>query len=190
MVRGDGAPNSPVRAWRRGVRVALDVSARSALLPGFTDAHVHPVQGGLERLACDLSGCPADSAAYLRHIGDYTRAHPHLDWIQGGGWAMAAFPGGLPTARELDGVVPDRPVALANRDHHGMWVNTRALEAAGITASTPELPGGDGRSTAPATGPRARRPGSDGGVGAARPRAATVDDEARCSAGLPRGSAT
>jgi predicted amidohydrolase YtcJ len=49
---------------------------------------------------------------------------------------MAAFPGGLPTARELDTVVPDRPAALVNRDHHGMWVNTVALRAAGITAST------------------------------------------------------
>ena len=112
--------------------------AGGLLLPGFTDAHVHPVQGGLERLACDLSGLAPDRGAYLRHIGDYARAHPDLDWIQGGGWAMAAFPGGLPTARELDGAVPDRPVALANRDHHGMWVNTRALETAGITATTPD----------------------------------------------------
>lgn len=108
------------------------------LLPGFTDAHVHPVQGGLERLACDLSGLPFDRAAYLRHIRHYARSHPDLDWIQGGGWAMAAFPGGLPTARELDEVVPGRAVALANRDHHGMWVSSRALEVAGIAASTPD----------------------------------------------------
>jgi predicted amidohydrolase YtcJ len=51
---------------------------------------------------------------------------------------MAAFPGGLPTAAELDEVVPDRPVALVNRDHHGMWLNSRALEEAGITAHTPD----------------------------------------------------
>ena len=51
---------------------------------------------------------------------------------------MAAFPGGLPTARALDEVVADRPVALANRDHHGMWVNSRALQAAGITEGTPD----------------------------------------------------
>jgi predicted amidohydrolase YtcJ len=108
------------------------------LLPGFTDAHVHPVQGGLERLGCDLSGIPADRRAYLQHVRDHAAAHPGVDWIQGGGWAMAAFPGGLPTARELDEAVPDRPVALVNRDHHGMWVSSRALEAAGITAGTPD----------------------------------------------------
>ncbi|MBL0748411.1 amidohydrolase [Nocardioides baculatus] len=106
------------------------------LLPGFTDAHVHPVQGGLERLACDLSGLPVDRGAYLAHIASYAAAHPDLEWIQGGGWAMAAFPGGLPTAAELDEVVPGRAVALANRDHHGMWVSSRALSLAGITAAT------------------------------------------------------
>ena len=59
-------------------------------------------------------------------------------WILGGGWAMPAFPGGTPTAADLDAVVPDRPVFLPNRDHHGAWVNSRALELAGITAETPD----------------------------------------------------
>ena len=117
-----------------GARV-VDVDG-GLLLPGFTDAHVHPVQGGLERLACDLSGLPFERDAYLRHIADYALAHPDLEWIQGGGWAMAAFPGGLPTAADLDAAVPGRAVALANRDHHGMWVSSRALELAGITAAT------------------------------------------------------
>ena len=108
------------------------------LLPGFTDAHVHPVQGGLERLGCDLSGLPADPAAYLAHVADHARANPGQEWVQGGGWAMAAFPGGLPTAAVLDRAVPGRPVALVNRDHHGMWVSSRALELAGITARTPD----------------------------------------------------
>jgi predicted amidohydrolase YtcJ len=125
-----------VDAPTAGARV-VDV-AGGLLLPGFTDAHVHPVQGGLERLACDLTGQPAESGAYLDHVRAYAAAHPGLEWIRGGGWAMAAFPGGLPTARELDAAVPDRPVALVNRDHHGMWVNTATLRAAGITASTPD----------------------------------------------------
>jgi predicted amidohydrolase YtcJ len=112
------------------------------LLPGFTDAHVHPVQGGLERLGCDLSGLPADAGAYVRHVAEHVSTHPGEEWVQGGGWAMAAFPDGLPTARELDEVVGGRAVALANRDHHGMWVSSRALELAGVTASTPDPPDG------------------------------------------------
>ncbi len=53
-------------------------------------------------------------------------ATPTWEWILGGGWAMPAFPGGTPLAADLDTVVPDRPVFLPNRDHHGAWVNSRA----------------------------------------------------------------
>ena len=69
-------------------------------------------------------------------------AHPDREWIVGGGWSMSDFPGGIPTAAALDAVVSDRPVVLTNRDYHGAWVNSRALELAGITAATPDPPGG------------------------------------------------
>ncbi len=115
--------------------------AGGLLAPGFVDAHVHAVQGGLERTRCDLS--PGSTREdYLALIRTYAEAHPDLPWILGGGWAMAAFPGGTPTAADLDAVVPDRPVFLPNRDHHGAWVNTRAMELAGITDATPEPPHG------------------------------------------------
>ncbi|MDI3389216.1 amidohydrolase [Streptomyces sp. B-S-A8] len=107
------------------------------LIPGFQDAHVHPVGGGLEMGQCDLSGATT-LAAYRERIAAYARADPDAAWITGGGWAMEAFPGGLPTAAELDALVPDRPVYLVNRDHHGAWVNSRALERAGIDARTPD----------------------------------------------------
>jgi predicted amidohydrolase YtcJ len=55
---------------------------------------------------------------------------------------MPAFPGGTPTAADLDAVVPERPVFLPNRDHHGVWVNSRAMEIAGLDASTPDPPDG------------------------------------------------
>jgi predicted amidohydrolase YtcJ len=119
-----------------GARV-VDVGG-GLLSPGFVDAHVHAIQGGLERLRCDLSDVPVDEAAYLARVEEYAAEHPDAPWVHGGGWAMAAFPGGLPTRQALDAVVPDRPVALVNRDHHGMWVNSRALEAAGIHAGTPD----------------------------------------------------
>jgi predicted amidohydrolase YtcJ len=115
------------------------VDAEGGLLaPGFVDAHVHAVQGGLERIRCDLTGIPADQDAYLRAIGTYAADRPDEDWILGGGWAMAAFPGGTPTAASLDSAVADRPVFLPNRDHHGAWVNTMALRLAGITRDTPD----------------------------------------------------
>lgn len=126
--------------------------AGGLLAPGFTDAHVHPVQGGLERLRCDLTG-HSTREAYLAAIEAYAGAHPDADWILGGGWAMPAFPGGTPLAEDLDRVVPGRPVYLPNRDHHGAWVSSRALEMAGIDERTPDPPDGrierdaDGRPT-------------------------------------------
>ncbi|MGH3337082.1 MAG: amidohydrolase [Nocardioides sp.] len=119
-----------------------EVDLRGRLLaPGFVDAHVHPIQGGLERLRCDLSEHETREQ-YLTAVGDYAAAHPDVEWILGGGWAMPAFPGGTPTATDLDAVVPDRPVYLPNRDHHGAWVNSRALELAEVDARTPDPPHG------------------------------------------------
>jgi predicted amidohydrolase YtcJ len=119
-----------------------DVDLEGGLLaPGFVDAHVHAVQGGLERIRCDLSGVE-DRDGYLAAVASYAADHPDVPWILGGGWAMPAFPGGTPTAADLDQVVADRPVCLANRDHHGAWVNSRALELAGVDASTPDPPHG------------------------------------------------
>ncbi|HSJ20920.1 MAG TPA: amidohydrolase [Nocardioidaceae bacterium] len=105
------------------------------LLPGFQDAHVHPVQGGLERLRCDLSQIDTREG-YLAAIRAYADANPDRLWIGGGGWSMTVFGPEGPTAAELDAVVPDRPVFLPNRDHHGGWVNSRALELAGIDRHT------------------------------------------------------
>ncbi len=109
--------------------------AGGLVAPGFVDAHVHAVQGGLERIRCDLSGLFTRND-YLAAIGAYARANPDLPWILGGGWSMSAFPGGTPTAADLDAVVPDRPVFLPNRDHHGAWVNSVALARAGIDTNT------------------------------------------------------
>ncbi len=107
------------------------------LLPAFHDSHVHPVQAGTELNLCNLADL--DSVpAYLDRITSYAAEHPQRTWITGGGWSMDAFPGGVPTAALLDRVCPDRPIYLPNRDHHSAWVNTRALELAGIEARTPE----------------------------------------------------
>jgi predicted amidohydrolase YtcJ len=107
------------------------------LVPGFQDAHAHPVFGGLELGQCDLTGS-RDAEDYLRIVKAYADAHPAAEWIVGAGWAMEAFPGGTPTRQALDAVVPDRPAVLQNRDHHGAWVNSAALRRAGITERTPD----------------------------------------------------
>ncbi len=107
------------------------------VVPGFQDSHVHPPMGGVEMLRCDLT-VGRSRRDYLAIVSSYATAHPELEWIQGGGWSMPAFPNGLPSASDLDDVVGARPVYLPNRDHHSAWVSSRALELAGITADTPD----------------------------------------------------
>ncbi len=120
----------------RGPRTRVVELRGETVLPGFQDAHVHPLHGGRAMLLCDLHEAPWDRDAYLERIRAYAESNPGEPWILGGGWAMPAFPGGTPSRRDLDALVPDRPVCLQNRDGHGVWVNTRALELAGISAGT------------------------------------------------------
>jgi predicted amidohydrolase YtcJ len=114
----------------------IDVGGR-LLCPGFIDAHVHPLTGGLKRLRCDLADCAGPSEA-LAAVASYAADHPEAEWIWGGGWAIPWFPGGTPAAGDLDRVVPDRPALLYNADGHGAWVNSVALALAGIDAATPD----------------------------------------------------
>jgi len=136
------AIDADLSAWR-GPRTEVVDLAGGMLHAGFVDAHVHPIQGGLERLGCDLSGASA-AAEYLEVVARHAREHPARsevsgsEWITGGGWSMSSFPGGTPTAAALDAVVSDRPVLLFNRDHHGAWANSAALRVAGVDASTPD----------------------------------------------------
>jgi predicted amidohydrolase YtcJ len=107
------------------------------LVPGFQDAHVHPVSSGVDRLQCDLHDLHS-TEDYLLRVKTYAQEHPDREWILGGGWSMDVFPRGTPTKDLLDAVVPDRIVLLPNRDGHSTWVNGRALELAGITRGTPD----------------------------------------------------
>jgi len=113
---------------------AIDLDG-GTLLPGFIDSHAHPVFGGIQLRSCDLTDAETEPE-YLAIIAEYARANPDLKWISGGGWQMAAFPGGIPAKEALDAVVNDRPVYLPNRDGHGAWVNSKALELAGIGRNT------------------------------------------------------
>ncbi|MEO8462178.1 MAG: amidohydrolase [Chloroflexota bacterium] len=126
---------------RRGPRTrVVDLRGRS-VVPGFTDAHVHPVSAGLRHIQCDLDRFSTESEL-LDAISAYGRLNPERPLISGDGWSMETFPGGIARRETLDRIIPDRPVILYTRDGHGAWVNSRALELAGITAATPDPPNG------------------------------------------------
>lgn len=119
----------------------VDLKGRM-LMPSFQDVHIHPISGGVEASSCDLHGLTT-ADEYIAAIRKYAEAHPQEPWITGGGWLMSAFgPGGMPRRELLDAIVPDRPVFLSSSDGHTTWVNTRALELAGITNDTPDPPDG------------------------------------------------
>ena len=108
------------------------------LLPGFHDAHVHPVAAGIEELGCGLYDAQTvdDVLTKVRSC-----AASGTGWLVGGGWSLALFPpDGNPRKKLLDDIAPDRPVYLVGVDGHSAWVNSAALEEAGITASTPNPP--------------------------------------------------
>lgn len=107
------------------------------LLPAFRDGHVHPLWGGVDLGRLPLDHCD-DVGAVVAAVADYATRHPELDWIVGGPYRADVPPGGRGEAEWLDAVVADRPVVLSANDYHTMWVNSRALELAGIDADTPD----------------------------------------------------
>jgi predicted amidohydrolase YtcJ len=110
------------------------------LLPAFQDAHIHPVQGELTAARCDLNELTADR--FDEAIRRYAATHPDRDWVVGAGWSTTDFPDAAPTRGALDALVRDRPAFLWSRDGHSAWVNSRALQLAGVTADTPDPVGG------------------------------------------------
>jgi predicted amidohydrolase YtcJ len=114
----------------------VDLRGR-ALLPGFQDAHVHPAFAGITMISCNLIGAASLDEALAR-IAGYARAHPDREWIAGSGWRMEWFAGGTPDRHTLDQVTGGRPAYLSNRDGHGAWANTLALELAGVDKHTPD----------------------------------------------------
>ena len=129
---GESAPRTEFRENMRGRTV----------IPGLIDAHMHVMALGLAQLVVDLSDTRSLAEAQAK-IRAFTEANPERPWIVGRGWNQELWGlGRFPTATELDAAVSDRPVWLQRVDGHAGWANTRALQSAGVTASTADPAGG------------------------------------------------
>ena len=126
--------------WQGEGTRTIDLGGKM-VLPGFQDIHIHPVHSGVSYQQCALFDAEGVELLQQR-IKQCAESEPG-EWIRGGGWLVTNFaPSGLPDKKLLDEIVPDRPVALKSSDGHSMWVNSLALELAGINADTQDPAGG------------------------------------------------
>lgn len=109
------------------------------VMPGFIEAHIHPLLGSFVTSGADLQ--VPDREAALATVADYARAHPDGP-VRGFGWRVDMFGPEGPRRQDLDAILPDRPALLFAIDGHSVWVNTATLRRAGIGRDSPDpVPG-------------------------------------------------
>ncbi|HTS09202.1 MAG TPA: amidohydrolase [Candidatus Eisenbacteria bacterium] len=133
--------DADVDAWRGSSTRVIDAGGK-LLLPGFNDAHVHFVSGGRQLDAIQLNDATS-AQEFARRIGERAKVTPKGEWILGGNWDETKWnPPNMPTKELIDAVTPDIPVFVSRYDGHMGLANSAALRLAGITANTPDPPGG------------------------------------------------
>ncbi len=122
------------------------------ILPGLCDAHCHPSIAAAVYAGCDLFGIYLQENEtpdevidkYLERLKKFVDSHPDNALIRGTGWVQGNFiTDRKPTRQDLDRICSDRPVILESFCQHSLWVNTRALEIAGIDKDTPDVYAGE-----------------------------------------------
>jgi len=130
-----------VMQWQ-GPHTRIVDAKGNRLLPGFNDAHVHFSDGGAALSAVQLTHVTS-LKEFVQRIADYAAHVPKGEWIRNGEWDETKWsPAKLPTRQDIDAATPDNPVAIDRYDGHMLLANSKALALAGITAKTPDPPGG------------------------------------------------
>ena len=134
-----------------GKIVALDCSVEPSdeivdlkgafLAPAFMDGHAHPLFAGRESQGPKVNQLQSVSEI-VAEVKRFAESNSDVPWIIGGAYEAAIIEGGDFLAEWIDEYVADRPVVLQAVDHHTIWVNSKALELAGITALTADPVGG------------------------------------------------
>lgn len=124
----------------------FDLAGRT-VLPGINDAHLHAMGLGTSQppLTLDVGRDAVDSIAAIRDVvAQAVATKERGEWIRGRGWDQGYLAEArYPTRHDIDEVSPDHPVHLTEWSHHAVWVNSKALELAGITRDTVAPPGGE-----------------------------------------------
>jgi predicted amidohydrolase YtcJ len=126
----------------RGPHTRMIDAGGKLLVPGFNDAHVHFVNGGLQLDSVQLDDVTGPEE-FVRRVAEQAKKTPKGEWILNGDWDETKWPGQtLPTRQLIDPVTPDNPVFVSRYDGHSALANSAALKLAGVTAQTPDPPGG------------------------------------------------
>ena len=120
----------------------------NTILPGLCDAHCHPSIAASAYSGCDLFGIYIQEGEsgtdiidkYMKRLKDFVDKNPEEVLIRGTGWVMGNFTADrMPTRHDIDMICSDRPVILESFCQHNLWVNTKAIEIAGISENTPDV---------------------------------------------------
>ena len=113
------------------------------VMPGFHDVHIHPLESGSDNTHFSLDIEETNPENYISVIKKAARRHPNAEWLIGYGHDIHTL---LEANRNplaiLDDAVSDRPVIIMEQTSHSMWVNSKALELAGMNMNTPNPVGG------------------------------------------------
>jgi len=132
--------DAEINAIRLPDMQTLDLNG-AFVVPGMIDAHLHLLWTGLAMMRVFIHEAPT-VATVADRVREKAAQMPRGQWIQGHGWMQVAWGGEFPTAADLDAATRDHPVALSAKSGHALWVNSLALQLAGITAQTPDPEGG------------------------------------------------
>lgn len=132
--------NKGARRFIENATRVLDLKGRM-VLPGFQDCHVHLVEGGMHLNECNLDDLKSVDEV-LDMIKSYRDENPQKEWIKGSGWGLPLFKNANARKELLDKIESEKPVFLESQDYHSAWVNSKALELAGITADSKDPEGG------------------------------------------------
>ncbi|HVB37594.1 MAG TPA: amidohydrolase, partial [Vicinamibacterales bacterium] len=134
--------SAEIDRWRGAHTKVIDAGLRG-VIPGFDDAHVHLLDGGEALDEVHLKDAPSPQV-FARRIGDEAKKIGAGTWVLGRSWDEEAWtPAALPTRQLVDPLTPDNPVFVTRYDGHEGLANSVALKLAGVTAQTPNPPGGE-----------------------------------------------
>ncbi len=133
--------NEEIRARIGDAEVEVVDAAGQFVTPGFIDSHVHFLDGGFKLASVQLRDA-ATPQEFARRIGAFAATVPPGTWIMGGDWDHQLWGGELPHRGMIDELTPQHPVWVYRLDGHMALANSLALEAAGITRDTEDVPGG------------------------------------------------